>query len=241
MLSILFITLFFSLMIWCDMVIDVTIAAACLTIFLSYASYSGVGSTTLGTVTSPVLLIFLVISLGTYLFFVRPALAKAKADRLAKLKSLQDQEREKVLAADHQRKLAERSRVSTGAVARQRTSENIKTNRDLNSAPSHAESRATRDQQDKLNQHNRIVEYAHSEALLEQAKRDKEDWRKSIRLEMEERLTKWTKERVIESAKNFRTTRDWARGEGSAYNAAIKHGWVEESCKHMSSTDTTPS
>jgi len=49
------------------------------------------------------------------------------------------------------------------------------------------------------------------------------------------RLTKWTKDKVIESAEKFRTSREWASREGSAYNAARKNGWIDEACQHMPS------
>jgi hypothetical protein len=46
-------------------------------------------------------------------------------------------------------------------------------------------------------------------------------------------LTKWTKEKVIASARKFRTSREWAKGEGAAYNAARKHGWIGEASAHF--------
>jgi hypothetical protein len=46
-------------------------------------------------------------------------------------------------------------------------------------------------------------------------------------------LTKWTKERVIASARKFRTSREWAVQEGSAYNAALRDGWIEEASAHF--------
>jgi len=48
-------------------------------------------------------------------------------------------------------------------------------------------------------------------------------------------LTKWTKARVIESAKRFRSSREWATKEGSAYNAALKQGWIDEASGHFPS------
>jgi hypothetical protein len=46
-------------------------------------------------------------------------------------------------------------------------------------------------------------------------------------------LTKWTKERVLASAKKYRTARDWSKGEGSAYNAARKNSWLQEASAHF--------
>jgi len=46
-------------------------------------------------------------------------------------------------------------------------------------------------------------------------------------------LTKWTRDRVIASAKKFRTAREWAVHEGSAYNAARKSGWLAEASRHF--------
>lgn len=46
-------------------------------------------------------------------------------------------------------------------------------------------------------------------------------------------LTKWTKERVVESAKKYKTSREWATGQGSAYNAARKNGWLREASAHF--------
>ncbi len=239
MFSILLIILFFSLIIWWDLITYEVFAAACIAMSLSLISNLWVNSTAVDVAAPLSVLLFM--ALAIY-FCVRPTITKARANQIAQLRSSQQKGKEEIHTIDYQPKLAERNRESIRAPARQRTPENVKkTIQDLNSAPPHAELGVTREQQDKLNHRNGVIEYAHSEALLEQAKREKEEWRKSIRLEMEERRTKWTKERVIESAKNFRSTRDWAIGEGSAYNAAIKHGWVEESCKHMSSTDTTPS
>jgi len=48
-----------------------------------------------------------------------------------------------------------------------------------------------------------------------------------------EALKKWTKELVIVSASKFKTARDWAKGEGSAYNAARREGWLADASKHF--------
>ena len=48
-------------------------------------------------------------------------------------------------------------------------------------------------------------------------------------------LTKWTKGRVLASARKFRTSREWAIHEGSAYGAALREGWVEEASRHFPS------
>ena len=48
-----------------------------------------------------------------------------------------------------------------------------------------------------------------------------------------EALKKWTKELVIISASRFKTSREWAKGEGSAYNAARREGWLSEATKHF--------
>lgn len=46
-------------------------------------------------------------------------------------------------------------------------------------------------------------------------------------------LKKWTKESVITSASKFKTARDWAKSEGSAYNAARREGWLADASKHF--------
>ena len=51
-----------------------------------------------------------------------------------------------------------------------------------------------------------------------------------------EALKKWTKELVIISAFKFNTSREWATGEGSAYNAARREGWLSEATKHFPKT-----
>lgn len=46
-------------------------------------------------------------------------------------------------------------------------------------------------------------------------------------------LTKWTKEKVIQSALKFTTAREWAKNEGSAYNSARKNNWLDEASAHF--------
>ena len=48
-------------------------------------------------------------------------------------------------------------------------------------------------------------------------------------------LTKWTKEKVIQSALKFKTAREWAKNEGSAYNSARKNNWLDEASAHFPS------
>ena len=48
-----------------------------------------------------------------------------------------------------------------------------------------------------------------------------------------EALKKWTKELVINSAAKFKTAGEWAKGEGSAYNAARREGWLADASKHF--------
>ena len=43
----------------------------------------------------------------------------------------------------------------------------------------------------------------------------------------------WTKERCIESAKNYNTKAEWSRGCSSSNSAARKRGWYEECVGHM--------
>jgi len=47
-------------------------------------------------------------------------------------------------------------------------------------------------------------------------------------------LTKWTKDKVIESAKKYSNASEWSRNEGSAYNSARRNGWLEEVSKYYS-------
>lgn len=46
----------------------------------------------------------------------------------------------------------------------------------------------------------------------------------------------WTKERCREEALKYSRRKDFQRGRGSAYSAAIRHGWLDEICEHMKST-----
>jgi hypothetical protein len=46
-------------------------------------------------------------------------------------------------------------------------------------------------------------------------------------------LKKWTLELVKASALRFNTSREWAKGEGSAYNAARREGWLPEVTSHF--------
>jgi very-short-patch-repair endonuclease len=44
----------------------------------------------------------------------------------------------------------------------------------------------------------------------------------------------WTRERIFESAKKYKTRTEWMRSkESAAYNMAREKGWLEEACKHM--------
>ena len=52
----------------------------------------------------------------------------------------------------------------------------------------------------------------------------------------------WTKERVFDSAKNYKNRKEWMRSKDStAYNVARKNGWLEEACAHMVWLSTKPS
>lgn len=55
-----------------------------------------------------------------------------------------------------------------------------------------------------------------------------------------ERLQKqagyWTKEKCIESAKKYRTIKDWSLGDGAAYDFTKRNGWIKEATKHMIQT-----
>jgi len=44
---------------------------------------------------------------------------------------------------------------------------------------------------------------------------------------------KWTKEKAIESAKKFRTRKEWELNEKGAYLAAHRKGWMTECCSHF--------
>jgi hypothetical protein len=51
----------------------------------------------------------------------------------------------------------------------------------------------------------------------------------------------WTKERVLESGKQFKTRTAWMRSSDSAaYNSARENGWLEEACAHMKWLSTKP-
>ncbi len=51
----------------------------------------------------------------------------------------------------------------------------------------------------------------------------------------------WTKERVINSAKKFKTRTAWMRSaDSAAYNAAREKGWIEQACSHMQWLSTKP-
>jgi very-short-patch-repair endonuclease len=50
-----------------------------------------------------------------------------------------------------------------------------------------------------------------------------------------EALQKWNKDAVIASAKHYRTSREWCKNEGAAYNAARKNGWLDEASAHFPS------
>lgn len=45
----------------------------------------------------------------------------------------------------------------------------------------------------------------------------------------------WTKKRCMESAKTFDTRTKWQRGATSAYAIALRKGWLDECCAHMTS------
>jgi len=49
----------------------------------------------------------------------------------------------------------------------------------------------------------------------------------------------WTKEAVIESAKNFVSQTAWKEAHGGAWSKAIKMGWVQEACAHMDFMDNS--
>jgi very-short-patch-repair endonuclease len=51
----------------------------------------------------------------------------------------------------------------------------------------------------------------------------------------------WTKERVLKSAKQFKTRTAWMRSSDSAaYNLAREKGWIDEACAHMPWLSTKP-
>lgn len=43
----------------------------------------------------------------------------------------------------------------------------------------------------------------------------------------------WTKEKVIESARRFRTIAEWSFAAGNAYDAAKRQDWIDEATEHM--------
>jgi superfamily II DNA or RNA helicase len=43
----------------------------------------------------------------------------------------------------------------------------------------------------------------------------------------------WTKEKCIESAKNFEKLSDWFKNEYNAYDAAYRNGWLNECCENL--------
>ena len=51
----------------------------------------------------------------------------------------------------------------------------------------------------------------------------------------------WTKERVLDSANQFKTRTAWMRSSDSAaYNLAREKGWMDEACAHMQWVSTKP-
>ena len=51
----------------------------------------------------------------------------------------------------------------------------------------------------------------------------------------------WTKDRILTSAKKYKTRTEWMRSnESAAYNIARKNGWMDEACKHMPWLSTKP-
>jgi hypothetical protein len=43
----------------------------------------------------------------------------------------------------------------------------------------------------------------------------------------------WTKERVLEAARKYKTPADWMRGCAGSRKAAQRNGWIKEACAHM--------
>ena len=97
MISILLIILFFSLIIWWDLLAYEVFAAASFAFSLLLISDFWVESTILAVAGSFSGLI--VMTLAFYLY-IRPALIKPRAHQIAQLKSLQETGREKVLAVE---------------------------------------------------------------------------------------------------------------------------------------------
>jgi hypothetical protein len=51
----------------------------------------------------------------------------------------------------------------------------------------------------------------------------------------------WTKDRVLDSANQFKTRTAWMRSSDSAaYNLAREKGWLDEACAHMQWVSTKP-
>lgn len=46
-------------------------------------------------------------------------------------------------------------------------------------------------------------------------------------------VSKWTKEKVLEIARRFHTTRDWVQFDSASYAAASRNGWLTECTAHM--------
>jgi hypothetical protein len=47
----------------------------------------------------------------------------------------------------------------------------------------------------------------------------------------------WTKERVIESAKSFKTQTAWKNEFGGAWSKAVRNDWIQDACAHMDFKD----
>ena len=47
----------------------------------------------------------------------------------------------------------------------------------------------------------------------------------------------WTKEAVLESARDFSSQTAWKESQGGAWSKAVKMGWVQEACSHMDFMD----
>jgi hypothetical protein len=63
----------------------------------------------------------------------------------------------------------------------------------------------------------------------------KMNWLEEIKKNMSPapRKAKWTKELVLEDAKNYSTRAEWHKARGNAAHVAIKNGWHEEATRHM--------
>jgi len=51
---------------------------------------------------------------------------------------------------------------------------------------------------------------------------------------------KWTKEKCIKEANNYKKRTKFAKGSNSAYNSARNNGWLDEICAHMDKVDKKP-